>query len=307
MSRRQTRQAVRPPDRDGVGASRVVLPPGPWRCVVDFISERFPAVSAADWRMRMQQGDIIDRDGQAVAPDAPYCAGTVLFYYRHLPAEPRIPFEESVLYQDDYLVVADKPHFLPVTPSGRYVQETLLVRLKRRLGIPTLTPMHRIDRETAGLVLFTIRPPTRDLYQGLFRDRSVEKIYEAIAPLRADLALPTVYRSRLIESPAFMQMQESEGAPNSETMIELLQTHGALGRYRLSPVTGRKHQLRAHMATLGMPIVGDRIYPRLLPEEGEQQDFRHPLQLLAKSIRFTDPISGRVLEFESRQRLSWPT
>src|SRR5690606_11132124 len=251
-----------------------------------FFSQQFPAIPADDWRQRMENGDVLDQQGHPVTSGTPCQPHMVLFYFRTLAEEPRIPFEEEVLYCDEHLVVADKPHFLPVTPAGRYVQETLLVRLKRKLGIDTLTPMHRIDRETAGLVLFTVQPATRHLYQNHFRDRSVEKIYEAIAPWRYDLQLPMVHRSRLAESSAFMQMQEVPGEPNAETTIELLQTCGALGHYRLSPLTGRKHQLRAHMAALGIPIVGDRIYPVLQAEEGEQQDFSAPLQLLAKPVQF---------------------
>jgi tRNA pseudouridine32 synthase/23S rRNA pseudouridine746 synthase len=221
--------------------------------------------------------------------------------------EPAIPFEAAVLYQDDYLVVADKPHFLPVTPSGRYVQQTLLVRLRRALGIDTLTPAHRIDRETAGLVLFTVQPHTRNLYQTLFRDRSVRKEYEAIAPHRADLALPLRYRSRLVESaPAFMQMREEAGEANAETLVSLIEKKDKLARYALQPVTGQKHQLRAHMAALGIPIVNDRIYPHLYPDEGEQQDYSRPLQLLAKRICFTDPLSGEERVFESRFALHFP-
>lgn len=200
-------------------------------------------------------------------------------------------------------MVVDKPHFLPVTPAGRYLQQTLLVRLKRSLGIETLTPMHRIDRETAGLVLFTIQPQTRNLYQSLFRQRSVQKYYEAIAPWRAELAFPLVRRNRLAESASFMKMSEVEGEPNAETRIECIEVHDELARYGLHPMSGQKHQLRAHMAALDMPIVNDRIYPHLYPEEGAEQDYSAPLQLLAKTIRFTDPVSGAERVFESAMNL----
>ncbi len=253
----------------------------------------------------MQRGDVLDAHGQALSVASGYRPDSKIFYFRSLPVEPRIPFDEVVLYQDDYLVAVDKPHFLPVTPAGRYLQETLLVRLKNSLGIDTLAPMHRIDRETAGLVLFTIQPHTRNLYQMLFRERSVSKCYEAIAPYRADLALPTVYRSRLMESAAFMKMEEVEGEPNAETAIDLMEIDGALARYKLEPVSGQKHQLRAHMAALGIPIVNDRIYPELYPDEGAEQDYSQPLKLLAKTISFTDPISRQLRQFESRQSLSF--
>ena len=195
---RQTKTT--PPARDGVGASCVALPPGTWPTILDFLAQRFPNVARAEWSARMLRGDVLDAHGDRIAPDSAYRPHAKIHYYRSLPAETPIPFAATVLYQDDYLVVADKPHFLPVTPAGRYLQETLLVRLKRQLGIDTLAPMHRLDRETAGLVLFTIRPETRDRYQALFRERAVVKRYQAIAPWRPDLSLPLVYRSRLVQS-----------------------------------------------------------------------------------------------------------
>ena len=304
-AREHPASVYRPPDRDGVGASSVALPTGTWTLLIDFLMHHFPAIARDEWLQRMQRGDVLDTDGNALTVTSLYRANSKIYYYRNLPAEPRIPFDEIVLYQDAYLVAVDKPHFLPVTPAGRYLQETLLVRLKRKLGIDTLTPMHRIDRDTAGLVLFTIQPSTRNLYQTLFRERTVSKVYEAIAPWRPSLILPTTHRSRLIESEAFMQMQEVEGAPNAETMIELLEVKGELAHYRLHPVSGQKHQLRVHMSSLGIPIVNDRIYPHLYPDEGEHQDYSRPLQLLAKSIRFTDPLSGKLHQFESRQHLQF--
>ncbi|GGI54947.1 pseudouridine synthase [Oxalicibacterium solurbis] len=297
--------AWQPPVIAGVSPSSVALPPGPWRTMAEFFAQRFPAVDHTDWVARMQRGEVLDAQGNPLQPHEPYRPLPRVFYYRTLASEPRIPFEIEVLYQDAHLVVADKPHFLPVTPSGRYVQETLLVRLKRLLGIDTLTPMHRIDRDTAGLVLFTVQPSHRNLYQTLFRDRSVEKRYEAIAPFRDDLVLPCVHRSRLIESKAFMQMTEAQGEPNAETRIALLERRDDLARYALEPVTGQKHQLRAHMAVLGIPIVNDRIYPHLYPDEGANQDYTQPLQLLAKSVRFTDPVTGEAHIFESRRTLSF--
>ena len=303
----QRRAANRPelPMIDGVSPSAVALPPGGWPTVLDFLVERFPRFARDDWRERMLAGEVRDAAGAPLAPQARYQPNSRLFYYRRLPPELPVPFEETVLFQDDWLVVADKPHFLPVTPSGRYLQQTLLVRLKRKLGIDTLTPMHRIDRETAGLVLFTIQPPTRNAYQTLFRQRDVAKYYEAIAPRNDKVNLPLVYRSRLQESPAFMQMHEVAGEPNAETDIALLETKGELARYALRPATGQKHQLRAQMAALGMPIINDLIYPVLQPDlpPGVAPDYGQPLQLLAKSVEFTDPVTGQKRYFESRQCL----
>jgi len=289
--------------REGVGRSCVALPEGPWPTLIAFFAQRFPAIPREEWLARMQRGEVIDEQGAAVEPDMAFTPHTRLFYYRNLTDEPRIPFDEVVLYQDDAIVVADKPHFLPVTPSGRYLQETLLVRLKRKLGIDTLAPVHRIDRETAGLVLFTVRPCARGAYQTLFRDRAVVKRYEAIAPVRADLVLPLIHASRLEEGDSFMTMHEVPGAPNSETHIELLASADGLGRYGLRPKTGKRHQLRAHMAALKIPIVNDALYPTLRPYDAEP-DYRRPLQLLARSLDFTDPITGRPHRFESRHRLN---
>lgn len=304
---RPTRPAL--PTRDGVSASCVALPAGAWLTVLDFLCERIPAVSRADWHTRMAQGDVVDAHGEPVSPNAPYRAQTRLYYWRQLAFEHPIPFEERIVFQDAHLVVADKPHFLPVTPKGRYVQQTLLVRLKRRLGIDTLVPMHRLDRETAGLVMFTVQPATRHAYQSLFRDRLVHKVYEAIAAHRPDMTFPLTRRSRLVESERFMAMQEVPGEPNAETRIECLETHAGRARYRLLPTTGQKHQLRAHMNALGLPIQGDRIYPELQPDlaDGETPDYRHPLQLLARTLSFTDPVTGQARHFESTLRLDWPT
>ena len=293
------------PLREGVGASCVALPPGPWLTVLDFLADRFPAIGKSEWHARMQRDDVFNAAGEAVGPETVFRAHGQIYYYRSLAPEFPIPFEATVLFQDEWLVVADKPHFLPVTPSGGYLQETLLVRLKRALGIDTLVPMHRLDLDTAGIVLFTIQPQTRDHYQALFRDRLVQKIYEAIAPWRPELSLPMVHRSRLVESPAFMQMTQAPGQPNAETRIELIERYGANARYRLLPATGQKHQLRAHMAAVGIGIINDRIYPHLQPavDPSIRRDYSRPLQLLARGVSFVDPISGQPRHFESQRRL----
>ncbi|MET7012711.1 RluA family pseudouridine synthase [Uliginosibacterium flavum] len=290
-----------PPTLNGVSPSCIALPAGAWRSIVDFLCERFPDVAPAEWAARMAAGAVVDECGRHVSASSPFQAGLRVYYYRSLADEAPIPFEESVLFQDDWLVVADKPHFLPVMPSGRYVQETLLVRLKRRLGIDTLSPIHRIDRETAGLVVFAVQPATRGAYQTLFADKAVSKEYEAIAPYRQDLSLPRIHRSRLEEDSCFMQMHEVSGEPNTETRIELIEQSGGLARCRLSPVTGRKHQLRAHCASLGMPILHDRIYPALLAENTD--DCARPLQLLARTLSFRDPLSGALRSFASERSL----
>ncbi|MDO8769128.1 MAG: RluA family pseudouridine synthase [Burkholderiaceae bacterium] len=296
------------PTKNGVGPSVVGLPKdelAQWRTITDFLVDRFPAIPRATWLQRIADGDVEDEFGVAVTPERPYQGHIRVYYYRDLEVEPRIPFDEVILHQDEHLIVVDKPHFLPVTPSGKYLQETVLVRLKRKLGLDTLVPIHRIDRDTAGLVLFSVQSATRDAYQALFRDRAVKKTYEAIAPWRPALfdtsSFPLTRHSRIVEGAGFMTQREVEGPPNALTHIQLLEIKGQFARYQLSPVTGKRHQLRVHMNALGLPIVGDGIYPVLTPEG--QIDYDHPLQLLAKSIEWLDPITQEVRRFESRREL----
>jgi len=293
-----------PPARHGVGASCVVLPAGPWATVLEFLVVRFPGVTPADWQTRLQQGDVMDAQGRMLSVDTPFSAGLRLYYYRALAAEVPIPFEAVVLHQDAHLVVVDKPHFLPVLPSGKYLQETVLVRLKNRLGLTDLVPIHRIDRDTAGLVLFSANPATRGAYHALFRDRKVHKTYHAIAPWNPALPWPVQRESRIVPSAHFMQQEEVPGPANALTTIAPLQHKNGLALYALQPVSGQRHQLRVHMAALGLPIVNDGMYPVLTPEG--PPDYRRPLQLLAKSLGFTDPLSGEVRYFESRQALRLP-
>lgn len=270
--------------------------------MLDFFAEHFPAQPRELWRDRMQRGEVVDEHGRRVQPEQTYQARLRVYYYRSVAAEPRIPFEEVLLYRDAHLVVVDKPHFLPVVPSGGYLQETLLVRLKRRLGLDTLVPLHRIDRDTAGLVLFSAQPASRGAYSALFREHRIRKLYHAIAPWSATLRLPLTRTSRIGPAPHFMQQQEVPGPANSTTHVRLLEARAGWGLYELEPVSGHRHQLRVHMHALGIPIRGDGIYPRLLPEG--RADYLHPLQLLALSVEFTDPLSGHARHFESPRRLT---
>jgi tRNA pseudouridine32 synthase/23S rRNA pseudouridine746 synthase len=292
---------IKPPARNGVGPSCIGLPAGAWPTTLDFLTERFSAIPRDVWHQRMAQGDVVDEHGVQLAPHSAYQGHRRVYYYRAVPDEPRIPFDEVILFQDEQLIVVDKPHFLPVMPSGGYLAETVLVRLKQKLGIDTLVPVHRIDRDTAGLVMFSVQPETRGAYHALFSQRSVKKTYEAIAPWRDDLALPLTRQSRIVEAGHFMLQHEVSGPPNAVTRIEVLQVRGGLARYQLQPVTGKRHQLRVHMAALGLPILGDGLYPTLTPEG--QVDYAHPLQLLARRIEFVDPVSGKVRQFESRRSL----
>lgn len=290
--RTHTAHAAQLPMRDGVSPSCVALPAGPWATVLDFLSERLPAVSREAWATRMQRHEVLHAQGQAVHVDQAYTPHIRLYYYRHVDDEPVLPFEAKVVFQDAHVVVADKPHFMPVTPTGRYVRQSLLVQLKHTLGLPSLSPIHRIDRETAGLVVFCVQPHTRNAYQALFRERQVHKTYEAVAAHHPERSWPHTHRSRLQEDAVFFRMREVAGTPNSETQVRLLQVQGEQALYQLEPLTGKRHQLRVHMMSLGLPLLGDQFYPQVLRGPDEPEDYQQPLQLLARSIAFTDPITG---------------
>lgn len=289
------------PLRDGVGAGHVQVPPGPWPTLLDFLCERFPAIDRDVWRSRFERGLILDALAQPFSPSTPCRTGMELRYYRELEAEPRIPFEAQVIHRDEHLLIADKPHFLPVMPAGRYVQESLLVRLRRSLMIDHLVPLHRIDRGTAGLVAFSTDPRTLGAYQSLFRTHAMIKVYEALAPALPDTAFPLTRRSRIIEGEPFFRMREIEGEPNSETRVEVQERRGDRVLYRLYPITGRKHQLRVHLAALGAPILNDPLYPDLRIDAAD--DFSRPLKLLARALVFDDPLSAKRIRFRSRQTL----
>jgi tRNA pseudouridine32 synthase/23S rRNA pseudouridine746 synthase len=323
-----------------VSASTVALPSNArtsnsnaladWPTVFDFLCERFPAVPLQEWSARFADSLVLNAQGEPINVATPYAPNTLIHYYRRIPQEPELPFKAQVLFRDAHLVVADKPHFMPVTPAGRYVRSSLLVQLKEELGIDTLSPLHRIDRETAGLVVLSVNPQERNAYQALFRERQVHKTYLAIGPYRNELVFPITRQSRIEEDAQFFLSREAEGAPNSETHIEILKclntglspsvhpsddsTEGSTRRspqshykpkalYQLSPITGKRHQLRIHMCALGIPIEGDQFYPEVLRGPDEREDFSQPLQLLAQKIAFTDPISGEKREFISKQKL----
>ena len=263
--------------------------------MLEALSAHFPAVDEATWRSRFARGRVLDGQGRALDVSAAYRAGAEVRYFREVADEPDIPFAETVLHADMHLVVACKPHFLPVAPTGAYVRETLLTRLVRRFENPDLVPLHRIDRDTAGLVLFSANPDSRAQYHALFRERRIRKHYLAIAPPLPGLAFPHVHRSRLERGEPFFRMREVSGAPNSETVVEVVARGERAWTYRLEPVTGRKHQLRVHMAALGAPILHDRLYPE--PQESRGDDPRYALRLFAHALAFDDPVSGEARHF----------
>lgn len=287
------------------GYSRAGVWAGESGQMLDFLARRFPRVDVAVWRARIARGEVLDAQGRPVRCDTRVEGLSHVFYRRTPEQEAPIPFEAQVLYQDAHLVVADKPHFLPTAPGGQYVEQTLLTRLQRQLRLPRLAPLHRLDKDTAGLVLLSPEPAGRDAWHTLFRSRTVRKLYEAVAPWRAELELPRTHASRMEEGGArFFTMHEVPGAPNSQTHIEMAARSGAWALYRLRPVTGKKHQLRLHMAALGAPIRHDAFYPEI--NDPPPGDYSRPLQLLARELAFTDPVSGRERVFVSQQRLQWP-
>jgi len=292
------------PVRDGVAPSYLWIDETRTGGMLAFLEAHFGEVGGPSWAARLARGDVVDAGGQRLQPDSQVRQGMRIWYYRELEEEAPIPFEEAILFQDDHLLVVDKPHFVPMIPTGRFLRETLLVRLKRKLDLPHLTPIHRLDRETAGVVIFSHNLATRGTYQSMFQKRSIRKVYEALAPVLEGRDFPFTYRSRMVDGEKFFVMKEEEGEPNSETLVELIERRGGIARYRLHPHTGRKHQLRLHLASLGVPILNDAFYPVVLPCKGD--DYSAPLQLLARRIGFDDPLTGEARSFESRRVLDWP-
>jgi tRNA pseudouridine32 synthase/23S rRNA pseudouridine746 synthase len=286
---------------DGVAPSRQTLPAGRWATVLDFLSERHASVGLDVWAARMREGRVVDEAGRRLMPESLYRAGACVYYYREPEEETRVPFEERILHLDEHILVADKPHFLTVAPTGRFLRETLLVRLKRKTSLDTLVPVHRIDRETAGVVVFSVNPSTRGAYASLFQRREVSKVYEALSHARPALDFPVTRRSRIVAGEPFFRMKEIEGEPNSETRVDVLAARDEVSLYETRPLTGRKHQVRLHLAALGIPILNDRLYPELLPDVPEE--FSAPLKLLARSVSFQDPLTGLVRRFESEREL----
>lgn len=306
------------PLRDGVSASCVALPHSrDFSLLLDYLSQRFPRLTRAQWSARMDAGWVLDEQGQHLHAQSRFCPGARVAYYRCAPEEPLPTAAVHILYRDDHILVADKPHGIPVTPSGTYVQRSLLVQLKRLTGLQTLTPLHRIDRETAGLVLFGIQTHERAHYHALFRETGcVTKRYAAIAPYREDLPLPMAYQSHLREDEnEFFKMREcraDEAVPPgslARTRVLACERKGAWARYTLEPNTGKRHQLRVHMMSLGIPIVGDAFYPHTrLPAQASEDDIHAApnLQLLAQSLQFLDPITRELRQFATGLTLQWP-
>ncbi|WP_135453146.1 pseudouridine synthase [Mycobacterium sp. DL99] len=272
------------PVRDGLGPARLRLLGGN---VHDELQERF-GIGA-----KVLAGEVFLPDGAAADATTTLPAGAHVYFYRDLVDEVEVPFDIPVLYRDDDIVVVDKPHFLATMPRGGHVAQTALVRLRRELDLPELSPAHRLDRLTAGVLLFTARREVRGRYQRLFAEGRTRKTYLARAEGTATVPLPTTLHSRIIKHRGQLQAFEEPGEPNAETYVEEL----GEGLYRLLPRTGRTHQLRVHMASIGLPIIGDSLYPNVI--DVAPDDFGDPLQLLAHRLEFTDPITGEDREFVS--------
>ena len=290
------------PQRHGLDPARLRLPPdGDWPTIRDHLVDRLPRVAPERIDLLLREERIVDAHGP-IAPDAPFVPGGVIWFHRDLPEEAPVPFDIPIVHRDEGILVVDKPHFLATIPRGQHITQTALVRLRQELDLPDLVPAHRLDRATAGLLLFVVDPRLRGAYQSLFMRRHVHKEYEAIARHDPDLALPTVVRSRIVKQRGVITAQTVPGEVNAETRVELVEHRDGLGRYRLLPLTGRTHQLRLHLSGLGIPIVGDDFYPVLT--EKPLDDFTNPLRLLASTMEFTDPVSGERRVFRSRRRLS---
>lgn len=288
-----------------VGSSVVYLPDtgGPYPTLLTFLAERFPKIPAKTWEQRLAAGKVLSEGGQPINADTVYMPNRRLFYFREVDEEQVIPFQEQVIFRSDHLLVVCKPPFLPVTPSGPYVRETLINRLKESTGNPYLSPINRIDRETAGLVLLSANPESRGRYQQLFMTGGVRKIYEAIADLgHRPRQTEWLIENRIEPGEPWFRMRLGRGPVNARTRLRLIEAGQTRARFRLFPLTGKKHQLRLHLSGLGFPIVNDRCYPELLPKSAD--DFHRPLQLLARHIAFRDPLTGEERAFESPRRLN---
>jgi len=291
------RRAPEPPlpVRDGLGPVRIRIRTS--GRVLDELVSRFGCAAAE----KVGRGEVVDAAGVSITSETYLPAGAVVYAYREVAVEVPVPFAIDVLHWDENVVVVDKPHFLATMPRGRHVTETALVRLRKMLNLPELAPAHRLDRLTAGVLLFTVRREARAAYQSLFAQRQVFKTYEALAPVDPDIALPVTLRSRIIKRRSILQAVEEPGPVNAETHIELLAREGSAGSYRLTPSTGQTHQLRVHMNSLGVPIAGDPLYPDIV--EVAPDDFTRPLQLVARTLAFRDPLSGKDVRYESARSL----
>ncbi len=296
------------PQRHGLDAAWLRTPdnvadtPPRWATIGDFLLDRLPA--EAPVAEMLEAGEFVDQTGRPWHTEDAYRPNAFIWFHRHLAPEPPVPFEIGVLYADERIVVVDKPHFLATTPRGVHVRETVLVRLRESLSLPELAPAHRLDRLTAGVLLLTTQRRYRAAYAELFQTQQVQKTYEALAPYDPSLEFPRRVTNRIEKPRGSLQAVVTDGEPNADSLIELVETRGPNACYRLTPATGKTHQLRVHLAGLGLPIIGDPLYPDV--RDVNADDFSTPLQLVARSLAFTDPIDQTPREYSSHFALEWP-
>ena len=296
------------PQRAGLDAAWLRTPrigPGevsPWVTMRDFLMERLPQPDLI--AKMLVAGEFVDHAGRPWDGDEPYRSHMDVWFHRPLAPEVPLPFPIDVLEVNDRFVVADKPHFMATTPRGAHVQNTALVRLRVQLGLPELTPAHRLDRLTAGVLVFTTRREFRGAYAGVFQSRKALKTYDALAPFDPALEFPRRLIGRVEKSRGSLQAELVPGEANAETLVEIEGVRGAFARYRLTPVTGKTHQLRLQMADLGLPLIGDSLYPTI--QQVDPSDFSAPLQLIARRLSFVDPVDREPREYVSPRPLTWP-
>lgn len=303
------------PIRDGLNPTHARVVEGPitaWDFVHDLIvtqRHRHPDDNDSALQARFTANEVVSQDGTPLSPDSTLATNAMVYFYRMPAPETPVPYDIPILHEDEHLLVVDKPPFMATMPRARHITETATVRLRRMTGNNELSPAHRLDRLTSGILVFTKDRTVRGAYQTLFAERRVTKTYEAIAPL-ADVSPGTVWRSRMEKTPGELQGRIVEGEVNAITEVGGVEPvdkapyeaiHGSLpeiAKYTLKPQTGKTHQLRLHMLQAGIPIIGDPIYPVIFPAEAE--DMRIPMHLTATHISFVDPLTARPREFSSQ-------
>ncbi|QDF76629.1 MULTISPECIES: pseudouridine synthase [Shewanella] len=288
-------------------ASFIALPQTsqPPATVFDYFCQRFDNIPASVWRERFSQGKVHWQDGELLDLTTPYRPQQKVYYYREVANEAPLPFDESILYEDEQIVLVNKPHFMALHPSGSVINQCLVNRVRARTGCDQLVAAHRLDRATAGIVLLVKQSAHRDAYHGLFRYGQITKRYQALAKLTPELladyragklTLPKRWtvKNRIDKGTPSLIMCVVDGEPNSHSEIALIGVEGEIGRFELMPISGKTHQLRLHMNSLGMPILNDNFYPKLQPKGTE--DITRPMKLLAQQLTFKDPVSGRLID-----------
>lgn len=289
--------------KNGVSPSKIHLPntKNPPATVFDFLCQKFTHILDTVWQERFDRGQVLGADGTPLSVSSAYRSG-VVYYYRQVANEAVVPFCHHVLFENDDVMVVDKPHFLAVSPAGQYVEQTLLTRLKRETNNAHLSPLHRLDKDTAGLILISKNPATRHLYHALFSGSNITKTYHAIAPYRDNL--PTDVCLHFERGEPFYTMRVNPDKPaNTHTHIAMIDRQGDWAKYELTPTTGKLHQLRLTLSHLGIPIQNDPYYPTV--RHRLAGDFDDPLQLLAKRLAFDDPVTGEQFDFWSSLSLLW--